>query len=283
MAGRFTRSLALVKASWSVLKSDKELMLFPVFSLIATVLVVVSFLVPAVAAGWVGEQSHAAEPDAAVYVWTLVFYIVAYFVTIFFNTALVGAAMMRLDGQDPTVRDGLSIAWARVGRIFGYACIAATVGLLLRAIEERIGWLGRIVVALIGVAWTLATFLVVPLLVARDIGPVDAVKESAQLLRRTWGENLIGNAGMSLAFIVAYVLLLIGCGAILGAGMSFNLPVVAGLAVVLGIGGFIVLTTLQATLQGIYSAALYRFASDGDAGVAGFEPDLLQQAFRHRK
>ena len=102
----------------------------------------------------------------------LLFYVVSYFITLFFSTALVGAAMIRMDGGNPTLSDGLRIAWQRKGRIFGYACIAATVGLLLRMIEERVGWVGRIVVKLIGVGWTLATFLVVPIIVTRDVGPV---------------------------------------------------------------------------------------------------------------
>jgi len=87
----------------------------------------------------------------------LAFYILAYFIGLFFNTALVGAAMIRLDGGNPIVGDGLRSAWSRVGRIFGYACIAATVGMFLRALEDRVGWIGTIIVKLIGVAWAIAT------------------------------------------------------------------------------------------------------------------------------
>ena len=103
----------------------------------------------------------------------------------YFNAALVGAAMIRLEGGDPTVSDGLRIANSKLGAILGYAAIAATVGIVLRMIEERLGIVGRWVVGLLGVAFTLATFLVVPLLVSRNIGPVDAVKESATLLKKT--------------------------------------------------------------------------------------------------
>jgi len=123
--------------------------------------------------------------------------------------------MIRLDGGNPTLRDGLAIAWSRVGRIFGYAVVAATVGLLLRALEERVGWVGQLVIRLVGVAWTVATFLVVPVLVTRDVGPVGAVKESASLLRATWGENLIGTVGLGLAFVAAYVVVFIVSGGLL--------------------------------------------------------------------
>ena len=285
MAGKFARSLELAKASWSVVQADKELLLLPVLSVIATVLVIASFVAPALALGWLPvagmDEGGAGEPGMAVYAGVLAFYIVTYFITIFFNTALVGAAMIRLDGGNPTLGDGLGIAWARVGKIFGYACIAGTVGLFLRMLEERVGWVGRIVIGLIGIAWTLATFLVVPLLVARDLGPIDAVKESAQMLRRTWGENIIGNAGLGLVFLLAYVVLLAIGGGIAYAGISLNLPVLVALAVLAGVVGLIVLATLQVTLQGVYSAALYRFAAGDAAGaVAGFSPDLLQQAFR---
>jgi hypothetical protein len=188
--------------------------------------------------------------------------------------------MIRLDGGNPTVGDGLRIAWSRVGRIFGYACIAATVGLVLRMLEERVGWLGQFVVKLLGMAWALSTFLVVPILVTRDVGAVEAVKESAGLLRETWGENLIGSIGLGLVFFVAYVAL-----ALLG-GLGLFLAFQAGSAVVLSVVilGFVVAVlvtaALQATMQGVYSAALYRYAVNNGAMTPGFGPELMQQAFK---
>ena len=156
MAGRFSRSLELARASWSVVQADKELMWFPVMSFIALVLILGSVAAPVVVVGGLGPET-AAEPSPASWLAVLAFYILAYFIGIFFNTALVGAAMIRLDGGNPTVGDGLRIAWSRVGRIFGYACIAATVGMFLRALEDRVGWIGTIIVKLIGVAWAIAT------------------------------------------------------------------------------------------------------------------------------
>ena len=165
----------------------------------ALLLLLGSFVAPAAALGAFDAAAASGDPPTVLALGTFVFYVLAYFVAIFFNTALVGAAMIRMDGGNPTLRDGLAIAWSRVGRIFGYAVIAATVGLLLRALEERVGWVGQLVLRLVGVAWTLATFLVVPVLVTRDVGPIDAVKESAALLRETWGENLIGTVGLGFA------------------------------------------------------------------------------------
>jgi hypothetical protein len=275
MAGRFSRSLELAKASWSVVRADKELMLLPVMSVLALLLIVGSLAVPVALMGGFNPSASSGS-----WLGVFVFYVLSYFIGLFFNTALVGAAMIRLDGGNPTVGDGLRIAWSRVGRIFGYACIAATVGLVLRMLEERVGWLGQFVVRLLGAAWALATFLVVPILVTRDVGAVEAVKESAGLLRETWGENLIGSVGLGLVFFVAYVAL-----ALLG-GLGLFLVIQAGSAVLLSVVilGFVVAVlvtaALQATMQGVYSAALYRYAMNNGAVTPGFGPDLMQQAFK---
>lgn len=279
--GKFARSWALAKASLDVLKSDKELLVFPLVSAVALVLVAASFLVPAFGSGLFVRAAggHGVPP---VFVgWLFAFYLSQYFVMFFFNAALVGAAMMRLDGGDPTVRDGLRIAGRKWLPILGYAAIAATVGMVLRAIEQRAGIVGRIVAGLIGTAWTLATFLTVPLLVARDVGPLEAVQESAALLKRTWGENLIGKGGIGLAFglLMFGVLALGGAGAFVAATHGWKALLVADLA----LAGLAVLglALVQAALSGIYSAALYRYATEGHA-PAGFDGVLLRESFQRK-
>jgi hypothetical protein len=280
MAGRFARSLTLARASWSVVKADKELLWLPVLSVLALLLLLGSFMVPAFAFGVFGPAATAGEPRTALALSGFVFYVLAYFVAIFFNTALVGAALIRMAGGNPTLRDGLAIARSRVGRTFGYALIAATVGLLLQAIEERVGWVGQLVVKLIGVAWTLATFLVVPVLVVRDVGPIDAVKESAALLRETWGENLIGTVGLGLAFAAAYLVVLAAGGGLILLAVNAGLSVLAVLVLVLAVIALVVLSALQATMQGVYAAALYRHATETGSSSAGFTPELMAVAFQ---
>jgi hypothetical protein len=249
---------------------------------IATLLVVASFVVPALALGWGERFEGEGDPDAAFWAWMFAFYIVQYFVIFFFNAALVGAALIRLGGGDPTVNDGLRIATSRIGAIFGYAVIAATVGLVLRMLEERLAFVGRLVVGALGIAWTVTTFLTVPVLVTRDVGAVEAVRESATLLRRSWGENVIGNAGISLAFMVIWAgLFVAGFAVVMGPALATES---AALALVLG-GGVVLVAALaalvQAALQGVYSAALYRYATEGSAG-GGFDGNVLADAFRAR-
>ncbi len=275
MFDRLARSWHLVKASAAVLRSDKELLLFPVISSVAMLVVIASFLVPVL--GLRLFEGGEVGPVGAIV--GFLFYLCQYFVIFFFNSALVGAAMIRLEGGDPTVADGLRIARSKIVPILGYAAIAATVGILLKALEQRAGAIGRIIIGLVGTAWTVATFLVVPVLVARDIGPLDAVKESVELLKRTWGENLAGNVGIGLAFglvttvvAVLAVALVVLAAMTLGGTAALIVTVLAALAI-----GMI--AAIQAALSGIYSAALYRYAVDGQA-PAGFGGGELQAAFR---
>ena len=276
MFEKFSRSWALMKASAAVLRADKELLWFPVISSIAAMIVGATFVVPSVLGGLfdggMGPVSIAVG---------FVFYVCQFTVIFFFNSALVGAALVRLEGGDPTVADGLRIARARFGAIVGYAVIAAVVGLLIKALEERSEWLGSLVARLLGAAWTVSTFLVVPVLVAQNVGPIDAIKESFNLLRKSWGENLIGSAGLGLAFgLIMTAVVLVGVGAVVAAALLSGTVaafVVGGLFVAL----MIALAVTQAALAGIYQAAVYRFAVDGHAPV-GFDGAALQGAFRHK-
>ncbi|WP_017463745.1 DUF6159 family protein [Dyella ginsengisoli] len=282
--GKFARSWELMKASAGVLRSDKSLLVFPLLSGICSLVVMASFLIPVASMTLEGERlgveyKHGLSTAS----WTLLFafYLVQYFVIIFFNTALAGVALKRLRGEEASVSEGLALAGSRIGAIFGYALIAATVGLLLRMVQERLGLIGRFIVGLIGLAWTVATFLVVPVLAGEGIGPVDAVKRSVELLRRTWGENLIGNAGLSVVFgLIGFLLALVSVALVVGAFATQSM--VAGVtAVAIVVLAFIVLALVQSSLQGVYAAALYRYAEEGEAG-AGFPPALLEQAFRSK-
>jgi hypothetical protein len=200
-------------------------------------------------------------------------------VIFFFNAALVGAARIRLDGGDPTLADGFRIASSHWQAILGYAAIAATVGLVLRAIEERAGFIGRWIVGLLGVAWTIATFLTVPVLVNENLGPVDAVKRSAELLKKTWGENLVGNAGLGIVFGLVFFGWILLCVGLVALAAQSESAIAIGSVVAVGVVGVLLLGLLQNALQGVYAAALHRYAETGDAGF-GFEGALIADAFK---
>jgi hypothetical protein len=276
MFDKFSRSWTLVKASASVLRSDKELLVFPVLSGIAAMIVVATFIVPMLAL-----RVFESGMGVGSAVWGFLFYLCQYFVIFFFNAALVGAAMIRLEGGDPTLADGFNAARSRLGAILGYAAIAATVGMLLQVLKGRKNnFLVRLIGSALGVAWTLSTFLVVPVLVNQNVGPIDAVKESVSLLKRTWGENAIGNVGLGAVFglmmfgVIALGVLLVIAAASVSGALAVTVAVFAVLAAVS-------LAVVQTALTAIYSAALYRFATVGEA-PAGFESTGLQTAFAPR-
>ena len=278
MFARISRSWGLIKASASVLAKDKELLVFPLLSAVCTLIVAAAFVLPAFGLGAL-DGLGGSEVSLLVYVLAFLFYLAQYFVIFFFNSALVGAAMIRLDGGDPTVRDGLRIASSKALPLLGYAAIAATAGMLLRALQERAGPLGKLVSGFLGVAWTLASFLVVPVLVARNVGPIDAVKESAVLLKKTWGENLIGQGGVGLVFGLVFAgLILAGAAAIVVVATTGSGTLIV-LVVAVVIIALLLAVLIQSALSGIYSAALYRYAV-GAGDSEGFDAQQLGQAFR---
>jgi hypothetical protein len=209
-----------------------------------------------------------------VYAGVFLFYFVNYFVVIFFNTALIGAATIRLKGGDPTLGDGLAFAWDNVGRIAQWAAVAATVGMILRIIAERVGWIGKIIISLLGAAWSVATYFVIPVLVYEKLGPIEAVKQSAAMFRKTWGERLASSFSFGLLFFLLAIPAFIApfLAAMLGATAFL---VVLALAIVY----VLLLAVISAALNGVFVAALYQYAHSGDAS-GPFTPQMLSSAWR---
>ena len=204
------------------------------------------------------------------YLGLAIVYFVTFFVSIYFNAAVMGAAMIRLNRGDPTISDGLKVASANVRRIAGWALVTATIGLILRAIAERFGFLGRIIAGALGAAWGIVTYLVVPVLIFEKIGPWAAVKRSGSLLRQTWGEAAGGY--LSLGGIIV----LLALPALLAPLLGFLLGGVIGLVVGLGIAVvyWLILGLVGSAAQSILVTALYRYATTGKLGF-GFPQDLL--------
>ena len=285
MFERISRSWQLIKASWGVLKQDKHLLVFPLISALAALTVVLAFVLPVLGLGvldGMADADHSAVP-VLTYGLGFAFYVSLYFVIFFFNAALVGAAMIRLDGGEPSVSDGLRVARSKFISILGYAVIAATVGMLLRIIQERVGFVGNLVVSLLGAGWTMATYLVVPTLVARDVSPLEAVKASATTLKQTWGENVVGQAGMGAVFALIHflnialgVLLVIVLASAQFGSMGTMALVV--LTITDTVCMMVLIALVQSTLGGIYAAALYRYATLGTVSD-GFDNRAMELAF----
>lgn len=281
MFGRFSNSWQLVKASWSVLQSDKELILFPIVSFLGVIVVTATFAVPMLLAGFFDSLTQGTGSGIMAAIIGFIFYLVMYTVIIFSNAALIGAASIRLQGGDPTLGDGFRSAWQHIGSIIGYAAISATVGMILRAISERGGLVGSIVSSIVGFAWNVVTFLVVPVLVIEGIGPVEAVQRSGSLLKRTWGEQLVGNFSIGMIFgLLTFAVILLGVPVIIVFASSGSvLLIIAGVGLV--VLAVMAINLIGSTLGGIYQAAVYQYAVNGT--TSGFFDDaLVQGAFRRK-
>ena len=266
-----------------LLLADKRLLVFPLMSSLAIVLLTASFAVPLAAAFGSNFGRGAAHGMSAVTYFALfVFYWLQFAVIIFFNTALVEVAMKRFDGEDAGVGDGLRRAAALLPVILIYAAVAAFVGTLLRVVAERVGFLGRIVIGFIGFAWSIATALVVPVLAAENVGPLEAMGRSVKLIKKAWGEDIIGNVGIGLVFALVMLVTALSGGFLALAAFLAHRLALGVLLLVLLVLALCLLALAHATLQGIYSAALYRYAN-GDPATGGIDKTLLEGAFRARR
>jgi Family of unknown function (DUF6159) len=270
---RLQNSIDLAKASWNVLRDDKQLAVLPLLSGLSVLVVALVFFGPVALIVDSGAQGSSRP---LVWILGIVGYLVITYVVVFFNAALVWAADCRMRGEQVTLGEAIRAAGERAHVLLPWAVLSATVSLVLRAIEERAGILGRIVGTLVGLAWTLVTFLVLPVLVIEQIGPINAVKRSAELFKHTWGENMIANAGIGLVAFVAMIVGFVPCALLIALGGPF-----AVIGIVVAVVWVVGVQLIAATLTGIFQTALYRFATAGTA--PGFDDDTLRTAFRPRR
>lgn len=279
MFERISRGIELTRQSLGVLRQEKMLLVFPLFSGIACLIVLASFAVPLWTTGYaesvLGEEQLPQDPVA--YVLLFVFYFVNYFVIVFFNSALVSCAIVRFHGGDAKFTDGLSMAGSRLPQIVAWALLAASVGVVLRAIESRSERAGQIASALLGAAWSIATYFVVPVLVVEGVGPIDAVKRSFSVLRKTWGESLVANFSIGLVVFLASLVALLP--AVLGMVVGNVAAAVVGVAI--SVLAIIVISLVSSALHTIIVAALYLYAAEGKAPPQ-FDEQLLRSAYAHK-
>jgi len=281
MFDRISNGWQMAKESWHVLKQDKELLIFPVLSGIACLLVVASFIVPIWATGGLEAADNPEQQFQNPLAWviTFLFYFVNYFVITFFNSALIACAVIRFRGGDPTVAHGLKASMNRLPQIAGWALVSATVGIILRFIESRSERVGQIVAALMGTAWSIATFIVVPVLVVEGTGPITAVQRSVSILRKTWGETLAANFGIG---VITFLATLPGIAIIIGGAVAMaSSQVLGGVLIAVGVLWLMSVSLISATLDAIVLAAIYLYAAD-DEVPSGFDSRLLKGAFVSR-
>jgi hypothetical protein len=269
--------MEIAKASWAVLKSDKQLVWLPVLSFLAT-LVAGGAFVGLVYATRTHDAAGHLQIGPLGYVLGALGYFVVAFVGVYVLGALVAAADEVLRGGHPTVGTALQAANQRVHRLLPWAIVTATVTIILNSLERRGGIVGRIVGSLLGLAWSVLTFLTVPIIMLEDVGPGTALKRSKDLFVKTWGENLVLNFGLGLLGF----LLMLPAIAIVGIGVATGVGAVIALTVVLGVAWFAIAQAVVGALSGIFRTALYRYAADGVV-PAPFQGTPLPEAFAPRQ
>jgi len=265
--------------SWGIIKTEKRLLLLPLISGLLCLAVIASFVIPllhvhttgAVTTIDDGSGTATVHQDNAYYVVLFACYFACYFVIVFFNSALIACASLHMAGKPSGLGEGFGVALKRLPQIAGWALVSATVGILLRALENQ-KMIGRILSSILGTVWTLLTFLVVPALVIDGCGPLSAFGTSSRLLKKTWGDQIV--AGFS--FEIIFFLLAIPGVALVAAGAAMGTSV--GVVVIgLGILYFVGLGVIHSALMTIFQTSLYLYARDGKA-PEGFEADVLSGA-----
>jgi hypothetical protein len=282
---RLSTGFELARSSWQVLRQNRQLILFPVLSGIACLLVLLSFALPLflVHPQWLDfldpKAQQGVQPPPWAYLVLFAFYFCNYFVITYFNAALISCAIISFNGGKPTLADGLGAANSRLPQILAWSLVSATVGVLLKLIENIHEKVGEIVSFLLGTAWSILTFFVVPVLVVEKVGPIEAIARSTRILRKTWGEALVSNWGIGLFM---FLLALPGIAVLVLAILLMGASVVLGLAVLaLAAIYLLALMAVGPALHGICLAALYQYASEGRVPGA-FDSHLLQGAFAHK-
>jgi hypothetical protein len=288
---RIQNGVELTRQSWAALRANPQLMIFPVISLIGMIIVTILFFIPVSATGIVAAMSdqsgRSSNINQTLFTITIfLYYFVTYTVIIFSNTALVGAALKLARGETATVQDGINIALSRMGKIFVYALISATIGMLARAVRQSgsnsrnlVGIIiANIIAGIIQGAWNLVVFFAIPVLVVEDLGVIDSLKRSVGLFKQTWGEQFTGSVAISAIGCLATLGLMVVGIVIIGLAAATGSTAVTIFAIGVVVLAFIFLSLLSGAINGIFQASLYQYATTGDSGKL-IDTSLASAAF----
>lgn len=270
---RLSNGWNIAMNSFKVLRANKQLIIFPILSGVSLVVVMASFAgVVFAATGWETELFEE-ENTVLEYAVLFGFYLVNYFIITFFNMALVHCTHLYFKGEEVTVQQGIQFSASRLGMIFSWALFAATVGFILRVIQENVGWLGKIITGLIGMVWSIATFFVVPVIAYENMGPIDAIKRSSQLMKEKWGESLGARFSFGIIQILAFVLIVVPLF-FLGSMVHLLLGVVLAMLAL-----FLIIAVLSAA-NTIFIAAVYHNITGNP--VQHFNQQMVDNLFEEK-
>ena len=285
--GVFGRSWELTKLTFSIMKREKELFIFPVLSIIFSVIFIAVILFPTIIIFLFRGETV---------VWGIIEYLLIFityfglaFIAVFFNVCIVYTAATTFSKKGARFWNTIRFAFSKIHLIFLWSLVSATVGLIFRIIEnfaKKIKGVGGIVISIInaifGLAWSIITIFVVPGMVYHNLGPFAAIKKSVYVLKKTWGEYLIKVLGMGTSAFVFFIL-----GIALGVGLIYLGLMFGGIVVALIIGFLVFIYLLSIIIffsvaSQIYDTALYVYAESGVV-VEPYTKEMMIKAFRSKK
>lgn len=302
---RFERSWLLLKSSLSIIGRNKQLLVFPLVTVICTAAIVLFFMGPPILrptghpytsaehwksisdslfteTGGGGRAHFTLTRGAMVYAGFL--YFIAMFIGTFFNVAFYHEILAALKGQTVSLGRGLKFAFSKLGSIFMWTLFAGLVGLIIKIIEERLDWVGQIIGRLVGLAWSVAAVFVIPVIVSEEgnANPLAVLQKSAGVLKRTWGEALIGYAGLSTANTLVAVGSLIWLGGMIAISVALHNFVLIPIAVVAWVCALFIWSYVAGVASNVYRGALYLYASEGVVAQP-YSQEILDMAWKFRK
>jgi hypothetical protein len=271
---RIRRGWALTKKSWALLSAHRDLVRFPLYGGIATIVLGLIFLGPG--AFFLSEHTYGIGVPLVV----IGIYVLSV-IGIYFSVGLAACADLIFRGEQATVADGMAVARSRFAQICGWAALSTAIGLVIGLLENQGGAIGEIAGRLVGMAWSLVTFLSVPVIAIEGTGPVDTLKRSASLFKQRWGQQVTGNLAIGGAVFLLGVLpalLLIVVGFVIWPTTGVG----GGALVVIGVLVLCVALLISKALSGIFGVALYRYALEGQV-LGGFSQEDLESAVRPKR
>jgi len=282
----FSRSWRLTQVTFDVINKDRELLGFAFLSFFFSLLFMIAMIFPTILSS-ILERGYQNDTLTAVsYVILFLTYFGLAFIATFFNVCVVYTTKVRFEGGNATFGESFQFALSRIGLIIQWSLLSASIGLLFRLIEnlaKNFGKIGQLVVSilvsLLGMAWSIITIFVVPVLVYEGLAPGAAIKKSMAVIRQTWGENLIKAVGLGLVqFLVMLLILGLSTGLTFLLGQAFDvIGVVVGLA--LGVVLLLLAGLIFNVANTVFNTALYAYANQGTV-APGFTAESIQGAFK---
>jgi hypothetical protein len=274
-ANKVANSWKLTRASFKVLLRNPKLIVYPAITFVVCVLILIGFVGYSYAMdAWIKETDRSRLMLVTmILIGSFITYFIMTFVAVLSNAAIVGISGMLLQGKVPTVKDGYTIALSRFGSLTIWAGMTSIVTFLSS--------FGRFFLSAVGIAWSVLTYFVIPVMIFEGVGPFKGVKRSKDILKARWGESLITNFGIWTVLSLIYLVL-----ALIFLLLSLLFLTMYAVVLFYSMLLLLVITTFTFglvgyTLKGILMASLYWYSVTGDPGF-DIPEGPLKELFRKR-